>query len=175
MVAAVTASRLTRALADLAAVLIHRLGKSVRCGISDCAQERIGVLARIESGMLDDHGHVGFDDAGKIGSTRNGLRLLQIVEPDMSRSPGGDCDLIRTRCLFVGKENHDANMSVLISRVQDACRLMALQFWLWAMTPGGNITFGDGPPPFSDRLHRLFTLLIRRLGKRYLIPRCFSG
>src|SRR6185437_206943 len=173
IVAAVTASCSTRALADLAAMLIDGPGKSVSSGISDCAQERVGILARIQPCVLDDHGHVGFDDARKLGTLRNRLRLLQIVEPNMLRPPSRHCDFVGPSRLPVGEEHRDAYVSVSIARVQDAGGLVALQFRFGTVTPSGDIAFRNGPPSFSDRLHH-HLLLICRPGRHHLVPRFSS-
>lgn len=65
-------------------------------------------------------------------------------------APGRDRDFLRAERLFIGKENCDSHVRVLIARVQDAGRLMAGHLRLGASALGGNIAFGDCPYFFAD-------------------------
>src|SRR5215831_14808653 len=119
-VAAETEIRSTMVLANLGAGFIHRSKDSVHSRISDCAQQGVGFLARVQPGVLDHHRHVGFDDAGEFGSLWNRLWRLKVVESDVLGPSRWHRDFVGPNGLLVGKENQDTHVGILIARVQYA-------------------------------------------------------
>src|SRR5437667_350025 len=56
-------------------------------GKGDCAEQRVGGLPGIESGMLDHDRYVGLDDTGVVCVAGNRLGILQVVESQLLSAP----------------------------------------------------------------------------------------
>ena len=110
--------------------------------------------------MLDDDRHVGFDDARKIGARGIGRGFCRSLNRTCLVRRAGTVISYGPTASSSAEEQRDPDVGILIASVEDAGGLVALQFRFGAVTPSGNITFGDGPPPFSDRFH---ILLLRNL------------
>lgn len=127
--------------------------RSLRMGISNRAEERVRLLARIKATVLYHDGHVGLDHAGIIGIVGHWLRRYEIVEADVLCSARGHNYFIGPDRLLIGKENRDTHMRFLIACIQDARGLVAGHLRLGPVAPSWDVAFSNSPCTLSDRLH----------------------
>jgi hypothetical protein len=97
--------------------------------------------------------HVGFDDAGKIGSRWNFFRISQIVKPHVLCPARGHCNRVGAGRFAIREEDGNQDVSILIRGIEQADGLMAGEFRLGTVAPAGNIALRDCPKPRSDCLH----------------------
>ena len=100
--------------------------------------------------MLDHYRNIALENAGITLSQRHGLWISQIVETEMLGSSRRDRHSIGARRLPVRIVESQHNVCFMVRRIKDAERLVACEFRLRAIAPGGNITFGDRPGFSTD-------------------------
>src|SRR5690242_15656918 len=103
--------------------------------------------------MLHHNWHIGFDYAGEVGVVRNALRGIQVIETNVPGSARRYGYFVRADGLFVGEEKRDSHVSVLISGVQNAHRLMTDHLRLRTMAPGWYVALRNRPSLFSNWFH----------------------
>src|SRR5262249_35326191 len=83
-------------------------------------QKRDFGAARIEPRVLHNDRNVRFEHRGIVGVARDRLRVVEIVEPQAQRAPGGDGHAVGADRLPVGEEdgNGDARVLSLALRMQ---------------------------------------------------------
>src|SRR6266566_278286 len=81
--------------------------------------------------------------------------IIEIVETQVQRAPGGNGYAVRTDRLAVGEENGNRHMRVTIRGVEDARGFVGDQFAVGIRAFGRDIALRDCPSSASDRLHAL--------------------
>lgn len=95
--------------------------------MSDGREQSEGRLARVQTGVLNDDRLVGLDEGGVVGLARNGLGIVEVVEPKVQSPFGRDLGAIGAGWIAVGEEDRYLDRSVPLSRIQDAGGLVALE------------------------------------------------
>src|SRR5262249_6292142 len=73
--------------------------------VGDRRQQRDLGATRIHPSVLQDDRDVGFKNRRIVGVTRDRLRIVEIVEAQVQRTPGADRDAVRTDWFSIGKED----------------------------------------------------------------------
>src|SRR6516164_2774216 len=121
--------------------------------IGNGRQQRHFGAARIEPRVLHDDRNVRFEHRGVVGVARDRLRVVEIVEAQMQRAPGGDGHAVRADRLPVGEEDGNGDARVLLAGVEDAGGLVGNERAVGKRAFGGNVAFRDCPSSPSDGLH----------------------
>ena len=93
------------------------------------------------------------------------LRIVDIIEAEVSRPPGGNDHAIGPDRLSVGEKQRDRDVCVLVPRVEDARCLVRHQCRVVKRAVPGNVAIGDRPRLFpmspTVRCSELWGRLIR--------------
>jgi hypothetical protein len=103
--------------------------------------------------MLHDDRHVRFDQARVGCSQWYWFWIRQVVEPEMTSTPGAHGESVRPDRFPVGIENGQFNMGILLVRIEDAKCFMAGHFRSGTITSWRNISFRDYPALLTDHLN----------------------
>src|SRR6185437_4926446 len=97
-------------------------------GEGDGGEHGVGILARIEPGVLHDDRNVGFDHARVVLAARND-GVPQLIESQMHGASRRQVNKVRAYGLAIGEKDRDAHVRFLV---------------------GGVVTLRDGPAETAD-------------------------
>jgi hypothetical protein len=97
-------------------------------------------LARVEPGVLHHYGWIRPDDASVVGVGRDGLRVLQLVEPHVQRVPGRDLRRY-------GPGGSLSEKNALISTCASSSEVLSGQAVSWLVTCGSGPLLRPGTYP----------------------------
>src|SRR4029453_9479324 len=81
--------------------------------------------------------------------------IIEVVETQVQRAPGGNGYAVRTDRLAVGEENDKCHVGVTIRGVEDARGFVRDELAVGIRALGGDIALREFPSAASDRLHAL--------------------
>src|SRR5947207_1300397 len=116
----------------------------------DGGEQRVRVLPRVQSGVLHDDGNVALEYARVVGTVRDRLRIVEVVESKMLGAARRHGHAVRTGRLAIAEVDGDDDVGVGVVRVEDARRLVAEKLRLTSVAPFGDVPLGDGPARPSD-------------------------
>src|SRR6185437_6254786 len=118
-------------------------------GEGDGGEHGVGILARIEPGVLHDDRNVGFDHARVVLAARND-GVPQLIESQMHGASRRQVNKVRAYGLAIGEKDRDAHVRFLVGGVEHASRLVTGELGLGAGAPFRDVTLRDSPAETAD-------------------------
>src|ERR1051325_10412576 len=117
--------------------------RSIAGGVGDRREKSGFGLARIEPRVLHYDRYVGFNYAGEVCVLGNRFGIVQVVEANVFRSSGRNCQSVRAYRIPVGIKYRDLDASVSVARVQDANRFVTGQLRRRSVAVRRNVSLSD--------------------------------
>ncbi len=100
--------------------------------------------------MLHHDGHIAYDHAGKRSVRSDGLRIVEIVEAQMTAASRRNFEAIRSDRIFRLIIQSDFDVRGMIASIQNAYGFMAGHLRCRSVAVGRDVTFRNCPISFSD-------------------------